>query len=359
MRKLSIGVVYGGRSGEHEVSKLSAKNVMQALEEASFSVVPIFIDKNGRWLALSEVEGSVHSQPVTLSPSPGVGLRDNKTGRTIPVDVYFPVLHGTYGEDGTIQGLFEMAGVPYVGAGVLGSAICMDKEAQKLLFLYHGIPTPHFEVVHKSEWEKQDDRVLRLLTERVGFPCFVKPVNLGSSVGVSKVTRARDLHKAVEEAFKYDVKILIEESVQAREVDCAVIGNEAPQVSLPGEIIPKRKFFDYRAKYLSDDTEYRFPVPLKEHLKDKVMGMTAKVYEITFCEGMARVEFLLTKSDDIFVLEINTIPGCTSHSIFPRLWGASGKPFPEVVSALIDLALERWKRKQSLKTTYKEGRFLR
>jgi len=351
MKKICVGVVFGGRSGEHEVSKQSAKNVMKALAEASFSVVPIFIDKKGRWF--------VEKDEVALVPAPGRGLRTITSQKTLKVDVYFPILHGTYGEEGTIQGLFEMAGVPYVGAGVLGSAIGMDKEAQKLLFLFHGIPTPHFEVVHRSEWHESTDRMLRLLAERVGFPCFVKPGNLGSSVGVTKVTRVGDLRRAVKEAFRYDVKILVEEFVKGREVDCAVLGNESPQVSLPGEIIPKREFFDYRAKYLAGDTEYKFAVPLPEHLKDKMMRTARRVFRVTFCAGMARVEFLLTKSEDIFVLEINTIPGCTSHSLFPRLWEASGMPFPRVVATLVELALERWQRKQSLKTTYKEGRFLR
>lgn len=348
--KLRIGVVYGGRSGEHEVSKLSAQNVMTALRAADFSVVPIFIDKKGHWF--------VDSKEVVLPPSPGLGLLNKTTQKPIHIGVYFPVLHGTYGEDGTIQGLFEMAGVPYVGAGVLGSSIGMDKEVQKLLYLYHGIPTPRFEVFRLEAWDRNRNECIRRAVQAVGLPAFVKPANLGSSVGVNKAKTQSDLNKAMADAFKYDVKIVVEEFIRGREIDCAVIGNEQPRVSLPGEIVPRREFFDYRAKYVAEDTEYTFAVPLPEHLKDKVMRTALQVYRITFCEGFGRVEFLLTKNEEIFVMEINTIPGCTSHSLFPRLWEASGMPFPDVVTELVNLGMDRWEKKQTLKTNYKDGRLL-
>jgi len=350
VKKLRVGVVFGGRSGEHEVSKLSGQNVTGALEEAGFSVVPIFIDKKGRW--------SVDKGEVALLPTPGRGLHYIATQKSITVDIFFPVLHGPYGEDGTIQGLFEMAGVPYVGAGVLGSAIGMDKEAQKLLYLFHGIPTPQFEVVRLHEWHEDREKIERVAIARVGLPCFVKPANLGSSVGVTKVKKAERLRRAIEEAFQYDTKILVEESIRGREVFCGVIGNEEPRVSLPGEVIPHREFYDYFAKYVSDKTELKVPIPLSRNLHGKVMEFSAAVYRVTFGEGYARVDFFLTADEDLSVIEINTIPGFTSHSMFPKAWEASGLPLPELVKTLVELGLDRYKIRRRLKTTSEEGRLL-
>lgn len=350
MKKLTVGVVFGGRSGEHEVSKLSGQNVMAALEEAGFAVVPIFIAKNGQW--------SVNNHEVFLPPTPGLGLRYRAIPKKIKIDIYFPVLHGPYGEDGTIQGLFEMAGVPYVGAGVLASAIGMDKEAQKLLYLFHGIPTAQFEVVRVDEWQKNKEKIERAVVARVGLPCFVKPANLGSSVGVTKVKKKESLRRAIAEALRYDTKILVEEFIRGREIFCGVVGNENPQVSLPGEVVPHREFYDYFAKYVSDETELKVPISLPPNIYGKAMELSAATFRACFCEGYARVDFFLTVDHDLVVIEINTIPGFTSHSMFPKAWEASGLALPELVKRLVWLGLDRHKMRRQLKTTYEKGRLL-
>jgi D-alanine-D-alanine ligase len=351
MKKQIIGVIYGGRSGEHEVSVLSGQRVAEALKYAGFRVVEIFVDKFGRW--------SVSGKKVILSPNPGDGLLYKTSQKRIPVDIFFPVLHGTYGEDGTIQGVFEMTGVPYVGAGVLGSAVGMDKEAQKLLYVTHGIPTVHFEVIRRKEWQVAPNEWTRRITRSIGYPCFIKPANLGSSVGVHKVKREEHLKKAVADALRYDTKVIVEDFIAGREVLCGVIGNDKVRVSLPGEVIPKREFYDYIAKYVADDTEYRVAIPLADGLRERVMRLAARVYEATFCEGYARVDFFLTPSEELFVVEINTIPGFTSHSMFPRLWEASGLPLPDLVSTLVQLGWERHRERSALETSWREGKLLK
>ncbi len=350
MKKRTVAVVFGGRSGEHEVSKLSAQNVIAGLKQAGFSVIPIFIDKNGCW--------HINGREVVLYSASGAGLHDKTSQKPIAVDIFFPVLHGTYGEDGAIQGLFEMAGVPYVGAGVLGSAIGMDKEAQKQLYLFHGIPTPYFAAIRAAEWSSRRNEVIRRVAQDIGYPCFVKPANLGSSVGVSKIKSGKELSQAIANALEYDTKVLVEKCVKGREIMCGVMGNEAPKVSLPGEVIPKREFYDYIAKYVADDTEYKVAIPLPKSLQSRMMRLTADVFRATFCEGYARVDFFLGADNGLSVVEINTIPGFTNHSMFPRLWEASGISLPGVVQELVNLGMNRWQKRRRLQTSYKEGKLI-
>lgn len=351
MKKWRIGILFGGRSSEHEVSWLSAKNVIASLNTSRYQIFPIKIDHKGTWFYKNEILS------VNLKGGQPAEFFTRKI--KLPLDVIFPVLHGPYGEDGTIQGLLEVTNTPYVGAGVLGSAIGMDKEAQKLLFFYHGLPTPQFETIRRREWGQNQDECLRRIEQRIGFPCFIKPVNLGSSVGISKVKKRSGLTSAVDDAFSYDTKVMAEEFIPGREVFCGVLGNEEVKVSLPGEVVPKREFYDYVAKYVSSDTGYKVPVPLEAKIQDKVMRLAKRVYQAAFCEGMARVDFFLKGEDELSVCEINTIPGFTSHSLFPKIWAASGLPFSEVLDILVDLAFDRWHKKRKLKIRPPESRFLK
>ena len=377
MKKLRVGVIYGGRSGEHEVSLASAAAVFQNLDPERYEPVPIRIEKDGRWIlsdrapSLVSAAEVIHSAAAKRDPPSGsreahlVAHPGNDTLMTIdrhqaqPVvsglglDVVFPVLHGPYGEDGTVQGLLELANVPYVGAGVLASAVGMDKATMKLVFTAKGLPVGDYEVVLKRDWQRDERAVMNAVVNRLGFPMFVKPANLGSSVGISKARHATELRAAIDLAAGFDRKVVIEAAIpQAREIECAVLGNDEPEASVPGEIIPGREFYDYEAKYLDDSSKTLIPAPLTEAQTVEVRTLAIRAFKAVDCSGMARVDFLLAgDSGVLFVNEVNTIPGFTTISMYSKMWAASGLPYPKLVDRLIALALDRHAEKQQLRTS--------
>jgi D-alanine-D-alanine ligase len=394
MAKLRVGILFGGRSGEHEVSLLSAASVLNAIDKTKYEVVPIGITKDGRWLTAEHAErllkgeknggeaartpqthlraGDPESTPgaallaagesVIVPPEPSqrdAGLSPFQTDanlrraadRAINVDVIFPVLHGTFGEDGTIQGLLELADLAYVGAGVLGSAAGMDKDIMKSLFRAAGLPIVKHVTVLRSQFESDPKKVRRLVESKLKYPVFVKPANLGSSVGISKAHDGRELGPAVAEAARFDRKIVIEEGVggkkhKAREIEVAVLGNDDPKASIAGEIIPCKEFYDYDAKYLSEGSEAVIPAKISKAEMKMVQKLAIAAFQAVDCTGLARVDFLMEpgsgkKGRRIFVNEINTMPGFTAISMYPKMWAASGVLYPELIDRLIRLGLER------------------
>ena len=341
-KKIRVGVLFGGRSGEHEVSLRSAASVIEAIDKSKYEVLPIAITKAGKWLTASQ---SARLLP-TARPLPATG---NRALTILPVpdtagsvDVIFPVLHGTFGEDGTVQGLLELAGIPYVGAGVLGSAAGMDKDVMKRLFRERGLPTPDHVSVLRSELDGNRRRLTAKLVQRFGFPLFVKPANLGSSVGISKAHDRGELDAAVDLAAQFDRKIVVEQSISGREIECSVLGNDRPEASIPGEIIPSREFYDYEAKYHDDNSRLLIPAPLAKKQVREVQRLAIEGFLACDCAGMARVDFFLEdKTGRILLNEINTIPGFTSISMYPKLWEASGLGYSALIDRLIELALER------------------
>lgn len=332
--KLKVAVIFGGRSGEHEVSIVSARSVMKALNRKKYSVTPIKISKTGLW------------QPQKSL----VALFQKK------IDVVFPVLHGPFGEDGTIQGLFEMANVPYVGCGVLASSTAMDKFMTKIIFKAHGLPQAKFLHFTREEVKKNFPRVKKHILKTLGFPCFVKPSNLGSSVGISKVKKAARLRPALLLAASYDASILVEEGIDAREIECAVLGNEKPLASVAGEIVPSREFYDYFAKYIDNASKLFIPAKISAKKMREVQNLSIAAYESLQCSGMARVDFLMDrKTGKLYLNELNTIPGFTSISMYPKLWEASGIAYPRLLDRLIKLALERHREKQKNVSTFESG----
>jgi len=356
VKKIRIGVIFGGRSGEHEVSLLSAQSVMEALDRGKYEVVPLGITRDGRWRIggdpLAELKAlaaggkgkiSAAGQPPQGEPPTMRALLPGLEGAGLPyVDVLFPVLHGPYGEDGTVQGLFELAGIPYVGSGVLGSALAMDKAAMKSVFRAEGLPCVEYLTLMRWEWEQDQQGVLRRVEHRLGYPCFVKPANLGSSVGVSKAHDPAELVQALNLAACYDRRLLVEEAVNAREIECSVLGNDRPQASVLGEVVPKREFYDYEAKYLDDRTELIIPVALPAPKVAEIQGLAVRAFVALDCAGMARADFLLSRdSGQVYINELNTLPGFTNVSMYPKLWAASGLSYPRLLDRLIELALER------------------
>lgn len=369
-KKLRVGVIFGGRSGEHEISVRSAKSVVEALDRSKYEVVPITITKEGKWLSLTEAarslpeevgrlvskevsQGTTRSVAIIGDPSRNGLLALDADGEgkgSQPLDVVFPVLHGTYGEDGTIQGLMEMANVPYVGCGVLASSCGMDKVVMKSLLRDAGLPLCNYIWFRRSEWERDKSVTLRRVARQIGFPCFVKPANLGSSVGISKATNKKSLVEAIELAARYDRKLIIEEGLDAREIECAVIGNDEPIASLPGEYIvhdEAAKFLDYTEKYSgTGHVEFVVPAPLSKVLTARIRRMATRAFQSLDCAGLARVDFFLRRDNHELILnELNTLPGLTDVSGYPKMWEASGIPFPRVIDRLIELALERHQEK--------------
>jgi D-alanine-D-alanine ligase len=351
-RRLRVGVIFGGRSGEHEISIRSARFIVESLAQAEFDLTLIGIDRTGGWhLLRAETFAAIgHEVPASgagIIPSPRPGAcrlvdLDDPYGPEHTLDVVFPVLHGPYGEDGTIQGLLDMIDVPYVGAGVLGSAVGMDKDVQKRLLRDAGLPIVPFEVVNDRQW-KRDAELVRAAAARLGMPLFVKPANLGSSVGITKVAEAAGLDGAIAHALRYDGKILIERGVDAREIECAVLGgNEEPEASVPGEIVPGAEFYSYDAKY--DDgsrAQLLIPAPLSREETETVRELSLRAFRVLDCSAMARVDFLLDRTTGkLYLNELNTIPGFTSISMYPKLWEASAVGARELVARLLRLALE-------------------
>jgi D-alanine-D-alanine ligase len=368
-RKIRVGIIFGGRSGEHEVSLMSARSVMNALDKIKYEIIPLGVTREGRWLMGSDPMRALQSMARASTPllqDAGVGrlptvlpasreLVPGADGKGIPyVDVVFPVLHGPYGEDGTVQGLLELADIPYVGAGVLGSALAMDKVAMKAVFRAEGLPVADSVLVMRWDWEQNPSAVASRVEEKIGFPCFVKPANLGSSVGVSKAHVASEFAGAMNLAACYDRKILVEQAIQAREIECSVLGNDHPMASLPGEVVPKREFYDYVAKYEDEQTELIIPADLTPQQVTRVQELAVRAFLALDCAGMARADFLIDRvSGDVYVNELNTIPGFTAVSMYPKLWEASGIPYHELLDRLIQLALERHNDKSRVSTAHR------
>jgi D-alanine-D-alanine ligase len=392
MKKLRVGILFGGRSGEHEVSLLSAASVFNAIDKSKYEVVPIGITKEGRWVTAGDAERLLQGKPLESSAdasrhlragdpeaTPGAAVlasgesvvvppEPQKSGslapfqtdsptrraadRAINVDVIFPVLHGTFGEDGTIQGLLELADIPYVGAGVLGSSAGMDKDVMKSLFRAAGLPIVRHVTVLRSAWEESPKKVQKLVESKLKYPVFVKPANLGSSVGISKAHDRKELGPAIDEAAKFDRKIVIEEGVggkkhKAREIEVSVLGNDKPQASVPGEIVPCKEFYDYDAKYLAEGSDLVIPAKLSKSETKKIQQLAVAAFQSVDCSGLSRVDFLMDpKSRKIYLNEINTMPGFTSISMYPKLWATSGLAYPDLIERLIQLGLERHQEKK-------------
>ena len=362
-KKLRIGVIFGGRSGEHEVSLRSARSVIEAIDKSKYEVVPIAITKEGNWLGPAAAAKILPAETQRLVPTnshlnsnrdvailgdpsrSGLMKLDADDQSREQLDVIFPVLHGTYGEDGTIQGLLEMAALPFVGCGTLAGACGMDKVTMKALFKEAGLPICEYTWFLRSEWESEPDTVTKRVSREIGFPCFVKPVNLGSSVGISKARDKASFAKAVELAARYDRKIMVEELVEAREIECAVMGNDEPEASLPGEYViheQSARFLDYTEKYASTgNVEFVVPARTSKAATKRIQSMAVKAYKAIDASGLSRVDFFLKKDGELLVNEINTLPGLTDVSGFPKMWKASGVPFTKVIDKLIEFALER------------------
>jgi D-alanine-D-alanine ligase len=358
-KRIRVGVLFGGRSGEHEVSIASAQSVLRALDPEKYEAVPIGIAKDGRWLVgegtqklLPDVLKRGHR--VVLPPDPSAGslmaVGESPAGPPSRIDVMFPVLHGTFGEDGTVQGLLELAGVPYVGAGVLGSAVGMDKDVQKRLFREARLPIVEYLAISRAEWQRDPAAVQKAVARKFRFPVFVKPATLGSSVGMTKVRRARDLPAAMDEAAQFAQKILVERAINGREIEVAVLGNLDPRTAVPGEIIPHREFYDYTAKYLEEGTQLRIPAKLEPAQVKRFQEYARCAFLAIECRGMARVDFFLEKhTGKIYLNELNTIPGFTSISMYPKMWEASGLSYVQLIDRLIELALEEHQEKSRTK----------
>jgi len=358
-----VGIIFGGKSAEHEISLLSAKNICEAIDRTQFEPVLIGIDKSGRWLLNSEphillnsdnpalISLNSNGNRVALLPeNRGLLAAENSANlfANLPLDVVFPILHGPFGEDGTIQGFLKLADIPFVGAGVLGSAVGMDKDAMKRLFRDAGIPIGKFLAVKSHEKTPSFSEV----TAALGKPFFIKPANMGSSVGISKVHDEGEYATAVKNAFQYDTKIIIEEFIPGREIECAVLGNEEPAASVPGEIITNHEFYSYEAKYLDEKgAALEIPAKLDEKTTRRVQELAVKVFQTLCCEGLSRVDFFLKENGELIVNEINTMPGFTRFSMFPKMWEASGISYTDLITRLIELAISRFEKERRLKTS--------
>jgi D-alanine-D-alanine ligase len=348
-KRLRVGILFGGRSGEHEVSLASAASVIRGLDPDKYEAVPIGISKEGHWLIgsaaqkmLPEVLKGGQRVMMTADPTDAAIVKLDGSGGGQRIDVVFPVMHGTFGEDGTIQGLLDLAGLPFVGAGVLGSAIGMDKDVAKRLLQVAKIPVVPWVTIHRHDWENSPENIQGAIELKFQYPVFVKPATLGSSVGMTKVHSRAELAPALNLACEFAMKVLVEESVTAREIEVSVLGNHDPQASVPGEIVPHREFYDYAAKYLEEGTQLLIPADLKPPQAQKIQKYAVDAFRALELSGMARVDFFLEKEGGkIYLNEVNTIPGFTSISMYPKLWEASGIPFRELIDKLIALALEQ------------------
>ena len=377
MRK-RLGIVFGGRSSEHAVSLVSARSIISVIDTDVYDIELIGIAQDGTWVVGDAAKSLLDGQPVDpeeIVCIPAVPKAhpimiiersycssgqqqvsgDNTAALRIlrQLDVIFPVLHGPYGEDGTIQGLFETCGIPYVGAGVAASAIGMDKILMKNIFMAHGLPTAPFIHFLRSNWQSQAMFIIQQIEREISYPCFVKPSNTGSSIGITKVHSSSNLNHAIEYAAEFDRKIIIEKAIDCREIECSLLGNDEPIASITGEIIPSREFYSYEAKYIDEGSQLLIPAPVSTNIEQKVQEIAIAAFRAIDCAGMARADFFLEKNTDILYLnELNTIPGFTSISMYPKLWEASGIPYPHLVQRLIDLAFERFGDRQRCRTTY-------
>jgi len=368
--RLRVGVIFGGRSGEHEVSIASAASVMAALDKEKYEIVPIGITREGRWLAgveprqlaegatMEEAASAANATAVAITGDPTrhglIALEDTFSADAIPpLEIVLPVLHGTYGEDGALQGLLEMAGVAYAGCGVLGAALGMDKEKAKLVFRAVGLPVVEWLVTRRHEVERDLPAVLDRIEARFPYPVFVKPANTGSSVGVGKAKARDELERALLSALEYDSKAIVEPGVNCRELECAALGNAEPIASVVGEVVPSREFYDYRAKYLDNASRLYIPAEIPQETAAAIRRMAVEAFVALELSGLARVDFFLDKdSGAVYLNEVNTMPGFTQISMYPKLWEASGIPYPELLDRLIQLGLERHAEKQAIRTNY-------
>ena len=359
IKKINIGILFGGKSAEHEISLQSAKNVFEALDKEKYNPVLIAIDKTGKWISHKEAHqllssenltDNAQTQDVALIPESHGKMTMINGGESLPVlDVVFPILHGPFGEDGTVQGLLKLANIPFVGAGVLGSAVGMDKDVMKRLLRDAGIPIGKYICVYSEEAIPTFDWI----KENLGMPCFIKPANLGSSVGISKVNTEHELDKALQLAFRFDTKVLIEEFIKAREIECAVLGNRNPIASLPGEVIAQHDFYSYEAKYLDEKGAIiEIPAKISEELTLAVQKLAIKTFEVLCCEGLGRVDIFLAEDNKLLVNEINTLPGFTKISMYPKMWEKTGISYSQLIDKLIELAMDRFQKEQKLRTSF-------
>jgi D-alanine-D-alanine ligase len=371
-KKKRVGIIFGGRSGEHDVSLASAQAVMENLDPEKYEIVPIGITKTGQWLLGTEpatllaashaVQQEQNGQQevfrsVTYTGDPTIGhlipLEGGEPlGEQGRLDIIFPVLHGTYGEDGTLQGLLEMANVPYVGCGVLGAALGMDKEKMKMVFESSHLPNVKYLVYRRNQWERSPETILDAIEEQIGYPNFVKPVNLGSSVGINKAHDRAELTHAINVAAKYDRKIIIEQGINCQEFECAVLGNDEPLVSVVGEVIASNEFYDYNAKYIDNQSQTIIPARLPQKTAEEIRRHAVEAFMALDLSGLARIDFFMDKDDGkIYINEVNTLPGFTQISMYAKLWAASGLPYPELLDRLIELAQERYDDRQRNRTS--------
>ncbi len=351
-RKLRLGVIFGGRSGEHEVSVVSAQHVMAAVDRSRFEVVPIGVTKTGAWLTPEETQAQMavpaapFKKTLALSGAEGLLARPQALSVLSEIDVAFPVIHGPSGEDGTLQGLLELTRVPYAGAGVAASAAGLDKALMKALLHDAGLPVVDWLVVTRSQWDGDGRNLTSKIEEALSYPCFVKPANGGSSVGITKAHSREELVNGVLEAFRFDRKLVIEKGVDCREIECAVLGNDEPKASPLGEIKCEREFYDYEAKYLASTTVLTIPANLPGELATHIRAMAIDAYRAIDCCGMSRIDFFLTPSGDVFIDELNTIPGFTPGSMYPRLWHTAGLSYSDLITRLVELGLERFEERE-------------
>ena len=352
MKKTKICILFGGRSAEHEVSLISAQAIFKNLDPDTYEVTSIFVNKEGSW----RIVDSPFLTPGKLNPGfffSFLPWGKHPQQHVLETDVYFPVLHGPYGEDGTIQGLFEMADFPYVGATVLASAVGMDKAVAKTLFKAQNLPVVDYITVREADWNRDPNAILDRVPNTISLPLFVKPANLGSSVGITKVKDFAQVSQAIKDAFMFDRKILIEEGIQGRELECSVLGNDLPKASLPGEIIPFNEFYDYQDKYKDGKTSFGIPADLPQKVAEEIQKISIEAFKCIDCSGMARVDFFLQeRTGKIYLNELNTIPGFTEISMYPKLWEKSGLPFPQLLTELITLAIERHNKKKRGERTF-------
>jgi D-alanine-D-alanine ligase len=363
--KTRVGILYGGKSPEHNVSLSTAMAVMNAIDKNKFDVIPIYITTEGQWIKGERLTGEVNEIkelqfqsdgkaiiPVALNQTPAVA--DGKKQEEAVVDVIFPLLHGPNGEDGTVQGLLELLNIPYVGNGVLASAVGMDKVVMKNLFAQAGLRQAKYVSFTKREWSRNEEAAYDKVEQELGYPCFVKPANAGSSVGITKCKQRADLKAAFAEAFKYDRKIIIEEAIVGREIEIGVIGNDDPICSVVGEIVPKKEFYDYQAKYEDGDTELIIPADVTKEQYETIKQMAITAFKALDLSGLVRADFFLTEDGKVYINEINTMPGFTPYSMFPLLWKHSGVSYPELIERLIQLAIERHEEKQTITYTFEK-----
>lgn len=363
--KKRLLLVFGGRSGEHEVSLRSAKNIYSAIDRRLFDVFLVGIDREGNFRYIGKnidrrrdfsniiEEGRPCTITLEHNSTRLIAIENGKMRFVTQIDVAFPVLHGTFGEDGTIQGLFEMAGLPYVGAGVLGSSVCMDKEICKRILRDNGLKITPFEILKMAMTEVEKGEIISKAIERFGFPIFIKPANLGSSVGISKALNYKKLKSGIEDAFMFDSKVILEKCISGREIECAVMGNEVPEAAVPGEVVPVNEFYDYEAKYLKEGSRTIVPADLSREVVDLIRDLAIRAYKSCELEGMARVDFFLTAENEVYINEINTIPGFTEISMFPMMWMAEGMNYGQIIKRLISLAFDRQRIMSRLRRSYR------